>query len=458
MDPALLALLDALEGFDPSRLPLIPTVSAQRLRDDLARRFDPDAPRPLDALVGDVCEVLRAGLTHSTHPRHFGLFNPTAALPSVVADALVARFNPQLSVWQAAPAAVEMEQLALAALASRMGLDPACAKSFTTGGAEANHTALALALARAVPGYTTDGLAGSAVRPVVYASSEAHASITKAAQVTGLGRNAVRHVAVDRAYRMSPRALRQQIALDRAEGRTPAMIVATVGTTSAGAIDPLPNLALIAKEEGAWLHVDAAWGGIAALSPRTRPLLDGVREADSVTWDAHKALPVAMGAGMFFCNDSKALRDTFAVEAPYMMRGDDARVQPYQSSMQWSRRFAGLKVLLTLASMGWRAIEAMVERQFALADRLRAGLIAGGWEVVNDTALPVVCFTHEAIRKGRTTTKKALQPLWRDGVAWVSETRLDGRVPCLRACVTNVDSREEDVDALIAGVTRKALL
>ena len=127
MAPARQALLDALEGFDPSRVPLIPTVSAQRLRDDLARRFDPDAPRALEALVGDVCEVLRAGLTHSTHPRHFGLFNPTAALPSVVADALVARFNPQLSVWQAAPAAVEMEQLALAALASRMGLDPACA-------------------------------------------------------------------------------------------------------------------------------------------------------------------------------------------------------------------------------------------------------------------------------------------------------------------------------------------
>jgi glutamate/tyrosine decarboxylase-like PLP-dependent enzyme len=455
VDAALRALLDAIEGFDPSSLPLTPSVSARRLREDLAQRFDPDAPRPLDALVVDVCALLRDGITHSTHPRHFGLFNPTTDLSSVVADALVARFNPQLSVWQAAPAAVEMEQHALAALASRMGLSSAWEKTFTTGGAEANHTALVLALTRTVPGYATEGLAGSALRPTAYVSSEAHGSLTKAAQVTGLGRNAVRYVGVDRACRMNVRALRQAIADDRAAGRTPALIVATVGTTSAGAIDPLGPIAQVAREEGAWLHIDAAWGGLAALSPSTRALVDGVTEADSLTWDAHKSLPVAMGAGMFFCRHPEATRAAFEVEAPYMMRGDDDRAQPYLTSMQWSRRFIGLKVLLTLASLGWRGIADRVERQFALADHLRKGLVHSGFELVNDTPLPVVCFTHRAIRTGRTTTKKVLHSLWRDGVAWLSETRHGGRIPCLRACITNVDSAERDVDGLIEGVAQR---
>ncbi len=455
MDAALRALLDAIEGFDPASFPLTPSRSAARLREDLAQRFDPAAPRPLDALVVDVCALLRDGITHSSHPRHFGLFNPTTALPSVIADALVARFNPQLSVWQAAPAAVEMEQHTLGALASRMGLSSAWAKTFTTGGAEANHTALVLALNRAAPGYATEGLAGGALRPTVYVSSEAHGSLTKAAQVTGLGRNAVRHVAVDRACRMSVKALRQSIADDRAAGRTPALIVATVGTTSAGAIDPIERFVQVAREEGAWLHVDAAWGGIAALSPSTRNLLDGIAEADSITWDAHKALPVAMGAGMLFCRHPEALRAAFEVEAPYMMRGDDDRAQPYLTTMQWSRRFIGLKVLLTLASMGWSGVAARVERQFALADRLRKGLVFKGFEVVNDTPLPVVCFTHPRIRTGRTTAKRVLQAIWRDDVAWVSETRLGGKIPCLRACITNVDSGEADVDALIDGVAQR---
>ncbi len=453
MDPALRRLLDAIEGLRPAELPLIPSVSASRLREDLSQRFDPDAPRALDALVGDVCALLRDGVTHSTHPRHFGLFNPTTTLASVVADALVALYNPQLSVWQASPAAVEMEQHALAALASRMGLDPACARTFTTGGAEANHTSLVLALHRAVPGYATDGLAASAVRPTVYVSSEAHASIAKAAQVTGLGRNAVREVAVDRACRMNLRALRRAVADDRAAGRTPAMIVATVGTTAAGAIDPVRELAAAARDEGAWLHVDAAWGGVAALSPRTRHLVEGVAEADSVTWDAHKSLPVAMGAGMLFCRHADVMRAAFEVDAPYVMRDASDRAQPYLTSMQWSRRFIGLKVLLTLSSLGWERVAAMIDRQFALADRLRAGLTARGWEVANETPLPVVCFTHAEVRAGRVTTKKLLQTLWRENTAWVSEVRLAGRVPCLRACVTNVESAEGDIDALIEGAT-----
>jgi glutamate/tyrosine decarboxylase-like PLP-dependent enzyme len=447
VDEALQRLIAALDGYVPAQLPLIP----QRGVRDVAARFDFAHPRALADVLDDVAALLREGTCHAAHPRHFGLFNPTTTLASVAADALVARFNPQLSVDAAAPFAAAAERHCLGVLASCLGFDPATlAMTFTTGGAESNHTAVVCALARALPGYVEDGVAGG-VRPTVYASEEAHGSLQKAVQVTGVGRSSLRRVALDRACRMDVRALRRSIADDRAAGRLPVLLVATVGTTSAGAIDPLRSLAAVAREEGMWLHVDAAWGAIAALSPRTAHLLDGVTEADSVTWDAHKSLPVSMGAGMFFCRHPEVTRAAFASEAPYMMRepdGDD----PYLTTMQWSRRFIGLKVLLTLATKGLAGVAADVDRQFALGDRLRAGLTAAGFEVVNDTALPVVCFTHPRIRSGAAPTRKVVQGMWRRGEAWVSDTRVGGRVPALRACVTNVDSREADVDGLVAAV------
>jgi glutamate/tyrosine decarboxylase-like PLP-dependent enzyme len=446
-------LFEHLESFQGSSLPIIPSVTARRLREEIAHRFNPNVPRPLAELVGDVCSMLATGLTHSIHPRHFGLFNPTTHEASVIADALTAAYNPQLAVWQSAPAAVEIEQYVLSLFAHRMGWEPSRASmSFTSGGAEANHTAMALALARGIPGYITDGLAKSSIKPVVYTSAESHGSIVKAAQLTGIGRSAVRFVGVDRACRINLRTLKSLLETDRKSGFTPLMFVATVGTTSSGSIDPVRAMADVAAEEGAWFHVDAAWGAIAALSSHARTALDGIDRADSVTWDAHKTLPVAMGAGMFFCQFPDVVRALFEVDAPYMMRGDDDRVQPYLSSMQWSRRFIGLKVLLTLASNGWSGIERMVDRQFALADRLRTGLRAAGWEIVNETPLPVVCFTHPSARKDNSLIRKVVSHLWRSQLAWVSETRLASTVPCVRACITNVDTTEADVDALLEAV------
>lgn len=448
MDDVLRRLVEALDAHDPATLPLVPARGARALAESC---LDFEHPRPLQALVTDVAAHLRAGTCHASHPRHFGLFNPTTTLASVAADALVARFNPQLSVAAASPFASAVERHTLAALAARLGLDPAgLAMTFTTGGAEANHSALVCALTRGVAGWADEGLCGD-VRPVVYASTEAHGSLQKAAQATGIGRRGLRRVAVDRADRIDLRGLRRALAEDRAAGELPVMLVATAGTTSSGAIDPLPALADLARDEGLWLHVDAAWGGIAALSPRHAHLLDGVARADSVTWDAHKSLPVALGAGMYFSRHPAVSARAFAAEAPYVMKepGDD---EPFLTTMQWSRRFAGLKVALTLASRGFDGIAADVDRQFALGDRLRAGLTAAGFAVVNDTPLPVVCFTHPRMRSGELPPRKLAQGLWRRGEAWVSDTRVGGRIPALRACVTNVDSRAADIDALVAAV------
>jgi glutamate/tyrosine decarboxylase-like PLP-dependent enzyme len=459
-DEALRKLFDEIRGLPGGvrSFPVAPSATPRRVREHLSARYNFDQPQPLANVFDDVRTMLRAWSTPSIHPRHFGLFNPTTDLCSVSADALVALYNPQLSVWGAAPGPVEIEQFTLRALASRLGFSAGepLATNFTSGGAEANHTAFVAALTRAIPTYPDEGLCGSSARPTVYLSEEAHASFQKSAQTTGVGRGALRFVAVDGAWRMRVRALRERVAQDRASGSTPVMLIATAGTTGAGAIDPLVELAQVARDEGMWFHVDAAWGGVASLSPKTAPLLDGIERADSVTWDAHKGLSVAMGAGMFFCRHPDVLRALFKVEAPYIQRDDDDdRVQPYTSTMQWSRRFIGLKVFLSLATKGWEGMARAVERQCALADRLREGLTRDGWQIVNDTRLPVVCFTHPKVRAGEIPARKLMLAAWRENLGWISELRLGGRVSCLRACVTHTETREEDVDALVEGLRAK---
>lgn len=344
--------------------------------------------------------------------------------------------------------AVEVERHVLRALAARVGWTADPHATFTTGGAEANLTAVLFALARAFPSSVEEGVGSLAARPVVYRSAEAHGSVVRAVQVAGLGRSACRAVACDRGLRMDLRALRRAIADDRAHGRHPMMIVATAGSTSTGAIDPLPALADLAAAEDLWLHVDGAWGAGALLSPTLGACLDGVARADSLTWDAHKWLGVAQGAGMFFSPHAGLARAVFTVEAPYLPGGE----HPYATTIQWSRRASGLKVFGLLASEGWGGLARRVERCAAMGERLRGGLRARGWTLFGEGPLPVVCFASEAMRRGRVAAAKEAARLRREGAGWLSDTRVAGRWPALRACVANPATTEEDIDALVAAV------
>ena len=388
---------------------------------------------------------LGAYALEAAHPRHYGLFQPRVDAGGVAVEALVAMHNPSLAVWGAAPMAVEVERHVLRALAARVGWVDAPHATFTTGGAEANLTAVLFALARAFPESVEAGVAALPAPPVVYRSAEAHGSVVRATQVAGLGRRGCREVACDRALRMDVRALRRAIADDRAAGRHPMMIVATAGSTSTGAIDPLPALADLAAAEGLWLHVDGAWGAGALLSPTLGACLDGVARADSLTWDAHKWLGVAQGAGMFFSPHAGLAKAVFTVDAPYLPGGD----HPYATTIQWSRRASGLKVFGLLAAEGWGGLARRVERCAALGERLRGALRGRGWTLFGDGPLPVVCFASEAMRRGRVVAAKEAARLRREGAGWLSDTRVAGRWPALRACVANPATTEADIDALV---------
>ena len=433
--------------------PVVEAVSAEKIRQHLRRSYPFDEPRGSEDLVRDVGEMLDSWAVHVPHPRYFGYFNPTPQPAAIAGDLLAASYNPQLAVWSHAPAAVEIEQHVLRWLTGKLGLPvDASAAHFTSGGSEANFTALLAALTSKAPEYGRRGLAGIQLRPTVYHSTGAHDSFTKICHMAGLGRDALRVVDVDAEFRLDVNALRRRLEADRASGETPVLVVATAGTTAAGLVDPLPEVASLCEEYDVWFHVDAAWGGAVALSPRLRGCLEGIERADSVTCDAHKWFNVTMGAGMFFCRHARAVSEAFRVTTDYMPDLTPGVVDPYVTSVQWSRRFIGLKLFMTLAHLGESGFAEMIEAQASMGDYLRARLEAAGWSQVTRTPLPVACVSHRRIEDGSVSADEVLDRVLRTGRAWISPVRLGERT-ALRACVTSYLTVEEDVDLLVETMT-----
>jgi glutamate/tyrosine decarboxylase-like PLP-dependent enzyme len=430
--------------------PVAPHVTPDEIRKYLTSRYDFKKTVPLDEVVADIEQMLRTWQVQVTHPRYFGLFNPSVTLASIVADTLAAMYNPQLATWSTSPAANEIERYTLAWLARKFGFPANAIATFTNGGAEANLSAVIVALTRAFPEYGERGLRGLAAAPTFYLTGEAHHSFSKIAHMTGLGRQALRTVATDQDLKMDVGDLARQVAEDRKDGFSPFMVVGTAGTTAAGAIDPLPDLARFCRQESLWLHVDAAWGGAVVISPALRHHLSGIEAADSITCDAHKWFSVPMGAGMFFCRHAEAVAEAFRAATSYMPgRTTGPVTDPYTTSVQWSRRFIGLKLFLALAHYGESGYYGMIERQTRMGDVLRQSLRCAGWRIVNTTPLPLVCFTRDGL-----DTAKFLAALHEREIAWMSEVRLGNGAPVLRACITSFRTTELDIQQVVSEMSR----
>jgi glutamate/tyrosine decarboxylase-like PLP-dependent enzyme len=422
----------------------------------LVDRFDFSQPLAPDEALRLAAEALSSTQVHTPHPRYFGLFNPTPATIGIAADALVAAFNPQLAVWKHNPFSAEVERRLIRELGSRVGY--AASKTdgiMCSGGSEANHTALLAGLTHTFPALDREGLRGLSAWPVFYVSAESHHSFHKAARLCGLGSSAVREIPVDAGLRMQPAALESAIREDRKSGCEPFLVVATAGTTNAGAIDPLREIAAIAARENLWFHADAAWGGAAALVPEMRPILDGIEQADSITIDAHKWLCVPMGAGIFLTRHPEILRRTFHISAAYVPppAAGVAAAEAYESSMQWSRRFIGLKLFLSLSVAGWDGYAATIRHMTEIGALLRRELQSAGWEVLNSTPLPICCFRDAAVPDAPAEyLESVVREVIASGKAWISTTRLRNRVPVLRACITSYRTNRQDLRILISAL------
>ena len=443
------ATVDALLCDVPERMAthsVRPSFDQAKFRAELAA-FTFDRPHELGAALHWVVEQMEHGNVQVTHPRYFGLFNPAPSFPAQCADRIAAAFNPQLASATTSPAAVAIERHVTDALARRAGLPDGAGGHFTTGGSEANFTALICALTAAHQDFASKGVRCFAGAPRIYVSRDAHLAWIKIAQMAGIGRQAVRLVATDGAGRLDAAQLDCVLRDDIAAGDVPVMIAATAGTTGAGMIDPLTACADVANATHVWFHVDAAWGGALIASCTHAKQLRGMERADSVTIDAHKWFATTMGCGVFLARRSADLVATFHVRTSFMPPGL-AQDDPYATTVQWSRRFLGLRLFLSLAAAGWEGHGAQVDHAIGLAALLARDLQSLGWRVVNASPAAVLC----VLPPDRAPAADIIvQRVVAAGRAWVSTTRFEG-VQVVRVCISNGRTTTQDVAELVTAL------
>lgn len=427
----------------------------QRTVRHYVEQFDFTQGLPPEEAIRAVADGLEQFAVHTPHPRYFGLYNPRANFASIMADIMTAFYNPQIAAWSHAPFAAEVEAHLIREFGTRFGYPSHKSDGvFAGGGAEANLTALLCALHHHFPAIGESGIMDLPRRPVLYCSVEAHHSIVKAAKSIGLGASAVKDIPADDQQRMQPAKLRQRIQTDVDAGLQPFMVTGTAGTTGSGAIDPLPEIAAICRENRLWFHVDAAYGGAVALHKQYRQWIGGIELSDSITFDVHKWMSVPMAASMFLTSHPDILQKTFAISTDYMPKDaeDQPIVDPYVHSIQWSRRFIGLKLYLSLLIYGWEGYQDAITQQVAIGNYLRKKLVDSGWQVKNNSRLPVICFDHPTLQNDQKV-RGLCDIIVKEGSVWISTYPINGRLT-LRACITNYATTEADVDLLVETLER----
>jgi aromatic-L-amino-acid decarboxylase len=443
-------LTQKLENFyaNPYNRKVSPSLDAVEIKEfvaDLSQKLN------TNTAIEHVIDGLEKYSGHTSHPMYFGLFNPRPNFASIAADLITAAYNPQLAAWSHSPFAAEVEQKLIQAFGKKFGYKSENIDGiFTSGGAEANHTSVLCALVHRYPNYAKEGLLAIKKQPLVYCSPESHHSIAKAVKISGLGFDAVRNIPLDQNKKVDIKLLDKQIQEDIENGFDPMMIVATMGSTGAGIIDPIKELSNLAKIYGMWLHADGAYGGAAILSSQYKHLISGIELADSITFDAHKWMSVTMSGSMFITQHPDILSKTFGIEADYMPKeaGDLKITDAFAHSMQWSRRFIGLKVYLSLLIYGWEGYEETIDHQFKMGFLLKEKLKSDNWEIFNDTDLPIVCFGKTDFLNNDNQALHICNKIVQSGNAWVSVYKL-GKVNTLRACITNYLTQDNDVNNLV---------
>src|SRR4029077_2096633 len=305
----------------------------------------PDAGEPFERLVADFERLILPGMTHWNHPGWFGYFAANNSPPSILAEMLTATLGAQCMSWQTSPAATELEQVTMTWLARMLDLPAGFTGVIQDTASTATLVALLSARERA-SGFAGERLGvdpASGLR--VYASAEAHSSVAKGVKLAGYGAEALRSIPVDERYALRADALGKAMARDADAGLVPACVVATVGTTSSTAIDPLPEIAALCRRHRAWLHVDAAWAGSAAVVPELRWILDGVEHADSLVFNPHKWLLVNFDLSAYFVRDVETLLRTFTITPEYLRTAHAPDVANFRDwGIQLGRRFRALKL------------------------------------------------------------------------------------------------------------------
>jgi aromatic-L-amino-acid decarboxylase len=442
-------IADYLAG--SQRYPVLSRVAPGDIRNALPAA-PPAAGESFDAIFNDFERVLLPGITHWNHPGFFAYFAITGSGPGVLGEFLSAALNVQAMLWRTSPAATELEEVALSWLRQLIGLPETFEGVIYDTASISTLHALAAAREVAVPAVRVKGLAGRGDVPRlrVYCSDQTHSSIDKAVLLLGLGQESLRKIPSDGEFRMRTDTLASAIKEDRSDGWLPIATVATVGTTSSTSIDPVAEIAEICRRESIWLHVDAAYAGVAAMVPGYESILHGAEEADSLVVNPHKWLFTPFDLSAFYCRRMDVIRSAFSLTPEYLKTVETAPVRNLMDTgVQLGRRFRALKLWMVLRYFGAEGLRAR------LSEHMRLARLFGGWVDASDeferlapVPFSVVCF--RAVAPGldeagiERLNERLLENVNQDGEIFISHTKLHGRF-ALRLAIGNLHTTEAHV-------------
>jgi len=441
---------DYLERLETYRV--VPDLTPGSIRAQLPES-PPASPEALDAILSDYGRLIEPNITHWQHPMFLAYFSSVATGPGILGEWLATALNSNVMFWKNAPASTELEEVVVQWLRKMVGLPDAFDGMFTDTASISSLLSI-VAARHVVPGLAArdEGIAGrpGLGRLRLYASSEAHMSIDKAAIVAGVGKAGVRHIPVDDAYRMRADLLDTAIVQDRAQGWWPFCVVATLGTTSSTSVDPVAAIASICEREGLWLHVDAAYGGAAALAPEYRELLDGWERADSIVINPHKWMFTPLDASLLLFRRPEVFRDAFSLTPEYLRASETSGAHNFNEyGIQLGRRFRALKMWTTIRYFGVDGMAARIRAHCGYAGKLASWIDADpDWERLAPVPFSTVCFRyrpralagkeHEPAVLGKLDAwnGEILEKVNSTGQVYLSATRLAGR-QTLRVSIGN---------------------
>ena len=442
-------------------LPVMSTVDPGFLRAALPAS-PPEGPEPFETILRDLDRLILPGISHWQHPRFHGYFPSNGDLSSVLGDYLSTGLGVIGLSWQSSPALTELEEVATDWLRQMVGLSEAWSGVIQDTASTSTLVALVCARERASSYALARGGLQDGEKPLrVYVSSQSHSSVEKAALLAGFGRAHVRTVPTDDRYALDPRALAEAVRADREAGLRPCAVVATTGTTSSTALDPVGAIAEVAREHGLWLHVDAAMAGSAMILPECRWMWQGIEGADSLVVNAHKWLGAAFDCSCYYVRDSEHLVRVMSTNPSYLQTAVDRRVKNLRDwGIPLGRRFRALKLWCLIREQGVAALQARLRRDIENARWLEAQVRATSpWRVLAPVPLQTLCVRHEPPGLEGDALDRHTQA-WvdrvnRSGAAYLTPAILDGRWMA-RVSIGSITTEHEHVASLWEVMRREA--
>lgn len=431
--------------------PVLSAVEPGEIRSALPAQA-PETPEPWSAILGDVSDIVLPGITHWQSPGFYAFFPANSTGPGILGDLVSSGLGVQGMLWATSPACTELETHVLEWLIEMCGLPGRFSISSKGGGvisdSASSSTLVALLAARERATHGQANRHGTGGDLTIYTSTHGHSSIDKAVRIAGFGSENLRHIEADENHAMDADALEEAIIADRAAGLTPTAVVATIGTTSSTAIDPVAAIADVCEAHGVWLHVDAAYAGTAAVLPEMRWILEGVDRADSFVFNAHKWMLTNFDCSAFYVADRAHLIDTLSILPEYLKNEatSSGAVFDYRDwQVPLGRRFRALKLWFVIRSFGTEGIRRHVRSGIDLAAELASWVEADpDFEVVAPHPFGLVCLRH---RGGDAVNQRIVETVNASGRAYITHTVLDSAYT-IRVAIGAVSTARRDVEAL----------